>query len=192
METNRWIDEFRDLFECESLELQLREDWGADQGSSRSLIRNAISAHTNEDLRDLAQLPKSDRFDISIAHCPGVGGFVLAEKPFSVGLDVEVESRIHQSIVARISAPEEFLAAPSSAHLWAAKEAAFKNLRGPNQPRILSGLFITDWQKLEGKTNDAWRFQVSLSLTAPALEGFGVVFRENSFIISLFCRRSST
>lgn len=126
---------------------------------TRSRIREALvnelktrgaSLHAADEARllDLSHPPRLAHHPISISHCPIAGGFCVSEDVLSLGFDLEDLSRIKASVVARISDPNELQAAPSAALLWLAKEASYKALLGPDQPRVMAMIKISEWRSL--------------------------------------------
>jgi hypothetical protein len=193
-------DVLRICFQEPSLVLKTDRAWSADQESNRGQIRTALSSLVGEDLADLKKLPDTARFSVSVSHCPGLGGFVVVaksgDKPVVVGFDIESADRVNEKTAARVSLPEEVSAMPSPAHLWSAKESVFKSLRGNSQPSALSQINIHEWQtyrheKLEPRIGDFFVFRASLGKGAN-LPGKGVVFQEDTFVISIFCHSTST
>lgn len=175
--------------------LVLRSEWGAEYPSARALIRAEISKQVGKDVSDLASLPDTEEFSVSISHCNGHGGFIAVRKPASVGLDVELFARVPEKSVARMSTPDEMREAPTPAHLWAAKEAVFKALRGTDQPQAISSITIANWQpgaseKLEGKITQFYDFQARRENTL--ITGNGIAFINGEVVISIFCLPSST
>lgn len=121
------------------------------------LIRS-LSSLTPEDqsrLRRLDVVPHPPGARVSISHTPTLGGFAFINVPHpnepnlspALGFDLEDIARVKAKTVARVSKPDELSAAPSPAHLWCAKEAAFKALRG--RVKLLSQLTITNWRSVD-------------------------------------------
>jgi phosphopantetheinyl transferase len=156
------LPEIRALLAAPSLEVHINDAWSANQKQSRLLLRQAVidqiekktrlSDVERETLLRLEFLPNPPEVSVSISHTPSLGGFALtyAHSP-AVGFDIEESQRVHAKAVARVSKPEELLAAPSPAHLWVAKEAAFKALRG--RPKVLSALTTGAWRSVVSKEN---------------------------------------
>jgi phosphopantetheinyl transferase (holo-ACP synthase) len=184
----------RSFLASPSLVFKTNAAWSARLPNCRAQIRAAVSQLVGESVEDLSSIPDSSKMSISISHCPGLGGFALTEKPACIGLDLEVASRVDQKHIARMASPVELEQMPSPAHLWAAKEAVFKCLRGPMQPLILTDLVVGQWQtyghrKLEANYADFFSFSAALGKGLD-LPGKGVAFREGDFITSLFCLRT--
>ncbi|MGZ5280276.1 MAG: 4'-phosphopantetheinyl transferase superfamily protein, partial [Pseudobdellovibrionaceae bacterium] len=65
---------------------------------------------------------------------------------------IEEDSRVRVETARRIcDTAAEYEAAPSPASLWTAKEAAFKCLKGPKQPVIISNVEVTNWQTVSSQ-----------------------------------------
>lgn len=184
------IDFLRERLGCPDLNFHIDPDWGSDNRDGRARLRAAISHDAQFDASDLNTPPESASFAISISHTLGLGGYVIAPRPFAVGLDIEIFARIREPIVRRVSSRAEIESAPDLAFLWTAKEAVFKSLLGPDQPRVLSVITIDGWQKvshsvgLESKIKSAFEFR--------SRGGQGVVFRDEKFAFAVFCRSPST
>lgn len=156
-----------------SLELHLQEDWGSQEFEHRAKIHQAVAA-----LRPTSH---------SISHTMGLGGFAITNSTHQIGFDIELFDRVTEVVAKRVCLiPAEFDRAPSPAHLWVAKEAAFKALRGKDQPAVISEIELGAWTKLASQIET---FQVlnpanpmKMAKTAP----IGVVFRKNQFIFSVF------
>jgi len=164
--------------------------WGSDQPDFRTKIRTQIQQKIGasddanmQSLEDLSQIPHHPDFKISISHSPMLGGFALVESSKGLGFDLEVQSRVRLPTIQRMSSPEEISLAPSPAHLWSAKEAAFKSLWPAKQPLTLSEIFVLNWSEdsfeattrkdndvIHGRTGhigpDDHIFAVALSLTS--------------------------
>jgi hypothetical protein len=200
----------RQLLQAPTLELTLKKEWGSENKAYRKEIRQALSTQFDEDFSDLEKRPTSVKKAISISHCPQLGGFATIVKPGSIGLDIEVEARVEKKIAARMSTTQEMNEAPSPAHLWAAKEAAYKSLGDvfqpgappgalPEvQPNVLSSVEIGDWVPVtlhDPSTNEAfalWKFRAQCLENGRLRDGQGVVFTHTPLIFSLFARTTST
>ena len=186
-----------------SLHLEIRPEWASSHTNSRQAIRRKLKALTGIDFSELGRLPKSERFSISISHCPTVGGFALSEEiNFTLGLDLEVPERVRRETVARVSIDAELAAAPTPAHLWVAKEAAFKSLRGPHQPTTMSGLEIRASRQgphnaqTKGSAETLgnlrpWGYEVLLG-NGHKLAGKGLVFEVSGVLAAIFAIPTST
>lgn len=109
-------------------------------------------------LEDLEQVPDLNLAQVSISHCPKAGGFALSDISHPLGFDLEDPDRIRETVVKRMSEPQELTEAPSPAHLWTAKESAFKALYGPMQPQVISAVTIRQWFPL---TPEIWAFRAA-------------------------------
>lgn len=192
------LSSISELLAAPGLEITLKKEWGSDQKNYRREIRAALTGKLGEDFSDLEKWPTSKKTAISISHCPGLGGFALLTKPGAIGFDVEVEARVQSKVMARMSSPQEMSLIPSPAHLWVAKEAAYKSLGETVQPIVLSEIEVRDWTRAtlddssKNETFDVWKFR-SYCLTNSHLQsGQGVVFIQAPLIFGLFALPSST
>jgi len=148
-------------------------------GASRDECFNPL---INKDHALYGLPPKIPGFSISISHCRAAGGFAFIKSDTeSIGFDVEDPQRVTCEVVARIASQEEVLSAPSPAHLWVAKEAAFKALIGVHQPTTISQVQIFSWIQLSASE---WSYLAQV----PALPAFGgqvELDQEFNLIVSL-------
>lgn len=162
-----------------NLTVELRSDWGSQSQHHRESIHQAVKAKMAK------AYPLSDS---SISHCPSLGGFAFTSFDVNsivqLGFDVEEISRITPVISQRIcKTKEEFAAAPSAAHLWCAKEAAYKSLKGPKQPKVVSELELFGWENRDSqfetvRLKDLQKFNFSV--------GTGAVIESDGFIFAFF------
>ena len=99
---------------------------------------------------DLNIVPDSKLVSLSLAHCRGLGGFVVAPKLQHIGLDLEPWGRsVSWRVLQKVSSVDEVQRARGvhgrPLFLWLAKEAAFKALRQLKRPRLLSQIQIASW-----------------------------------------------
>lgn len=143
-----------------AVEVYLDTAWASLREDHRALLRKAVRDQVSGDetILDLSELPKSAAHSISISHCKRVGGFALARNDFSIGFDVEVNERLKKVKLDLVMADRnEFEDAPSASVFWTAKEAAFKCLAGPGQPRGLKDIRLGSWSNPE---NDVHRCEI--------------------------------
>lgn len=136
-----------------NIDLKMSESWSALKPNYRSLIRADLAQRLSETknlpidlLREVmvpGALPQFADLSYSVSHCSSLGGYCFVDKPFVLGFDLEVESRVSKKILERVSEPDEICSAPSMISLWCAKEAAFKAQNRASQ--TLSQITITDW-----------------------------------------------
>lgn len=187
-------DEVRRVLGLNSLHIEVRSEWASLETNSRVAIRSRLKTLTGIDFSDLARLPRSERFSISISHCPSWGGFAMCEESGVVlGFDLEEPGRVSESTVRRISNESELSLSPTPAYLWVAKEAAFKSLRGPQQPAVTSRIEI----RAPGPSVDVrgnlrlWSYETSLTPDGK-IDGRGVVFEISGVLAALFTKAAST
>lgn len=143
---SRW-SEIQKLIEKEfpdlRIRLDVRKEWASTTDDHRAEIRAALG----------------EAREFSISHCPMAGGYVALNPGSSLkslGLDLEVFSRIRKPVVERIRNPkEEFPQHLPFQLLWSAKEAAFKSLKGREQPSVVGHAITLHWREI---APDLWRF----------------------------------
>jgi len=164
------------------LVVDCRTNWGSQIPSYRDTIHGELKN------KMATAYPFSDS---SISHCRTLGGFAFSVYDsghvISLGFDLEETDRVTTEIARRIClTAEEFEKAPSPASLWSAKEAAFKTLKGPQQPKTVSELELTDWRILGSQSETA-------SVKDPRSFNFfsiqGLVFRKNLYTLAIFVAR---
>lgn len=160
------VREHARALDLRGFDIRLSTAWAARERDHRILLRSQASLLTGRDFSDLSHPPVDPRVSVSISHCLSLGGLVTCDLPQRVGLDLEVSSRLGLNSVARVSSPGEIDQAPSPAHLWCAKEAAFKALLGPRQPAVISLVETTHWTKVPEPSAgpvqnlSAWAFEI--------------------------------
>lgn len=138
--------------------------WGSSSPDYRTELRRSLSKYfqihypdqVNSTLTDLKKLPATEKYFISISHCPEFGCFVVSSKP--VGLDVERLDRLKREIIERVCTEKELAAAPEPQLLWSAKEAVFKC---SHLYKVLSDAKIDQWQASQ---NEMFQFSNSNQL----------------------------
>ena len=113
-----------------------------------------------KEILDLSKVPHPQWGGLSISHCPSQGIFVSSSQCKNLGVDIEEISRISREVLLRTCLEEEVDSAPSLAHLWTAKEAAFKSFYRLSPPQTLSQIKIFDWNE---KKNKAYHFRYKLN-----------------------------
>jgi 4'-phosphopantetheinyl transferase len=160
----------REILQDSSLQFYFHDGWGSEIPGHREKIHEC-------------RAQQKDVRDSSISHTKGLGGLVTSRLTM-VGLDIEVIERVGDHIVKRVCAdPQEFDMAPSAAHLWVAKEAAFKALKGPQQPPLISQVTVSKWKKVAPQIETYW---LSDRQNSAYSKGHGAVFLQSPFIISVF------
>ncbi len=187
------VRELRSILAAPSLVFDVREEWASTRENHREKIREALSLALNEDLTDLALPPRPRAHSASISHCRFAGGYAAVSQPTCLGFDLELVARVKPEIIARMSREEEMKNAPSPAHLWTAKEAAFKSLAQNDEVSLMSEITIGAWRRIDGSANlsEIFEFRVSIPQT-DRFDGQGVVFTGESVSIALFLKALST
>jgi phosphopantetheinyl transferase (holo-ACP synthase) len=180
--SNEEILKIQKLLNIPHLEILLKKEWGSQAPDYRE------SLHSELKKKMAHAYPLSDS---SISHCHSMGGFAFAQYDvnhiFQIGIDVEEISRVKTETARRVcGSDEEFQMAPSSASLWTAKEAAYKSLKGPNQPQAMSELELIQWHTVDSQTE-------TVALKNPKKYFFnstvGVVTKKEAYSLAFFiCR----
>lgn len=168
MDAEQLNSKFSIYLGVEDLQLILNPRWSSLHEGHRQTLRHAIdkwceekskgNSHCRRSVTNLAELPEAEGHSLSISHCKRVGGFAAARNCHFVGFDIEINRRLEGVRLGLVSFDEEELKeAPTPAAFWTGKEAAFKCLRGPNQPRGLKDIRIGRWETVEPNIH---RFQV--------------------------------
>jgi phosphopantetheinyl transferase (holo-ACP synthase) len=132
------------------------------------------------------EIPRS--ISISVSHSPTVGGFaLLSSREGVIGFDIEDADRVTEKVAKRIEADGEKRPEDLAPELfWAAKEAAYKSLRGPGQPAVLTDLRLAKWAA-DGA--QGYQFQVKVP---ESIQGLGYALSEKNHVLSLFVQKPST
>lgn len=152
---NDLIQQAHNSFKDESFFVDQSAHWGSSTSDYRTELRRSLKKYfqiyypdqVNSTLTDLKKLPVTERFFISISHCPEFGCFVVSSKP--VGLDVERLDRLKKEIIERVCTEKELADAPEPQLLWSAKEAVFKC---SHVYKVLSDAKIDQWIPSQNET----------------------------------------
>jgi phosphopantetheinyl transferase (holo-ACP synthase) len=97
--------------------------------------------------RDL-NLKKQNHQSASVSHTQHIGGYALCQRGI-IGFDLEPASRtVSPKAAKRIGSPQERRLITNPLHLWVIKEASWKALKGPQQPKTISHIKIDSFRKL--------------------------------------------
>lgn len=173
------VEQLRKVLKLPTLEFILRPTWGSLSSSHRQEIHSHLEKRKHE-VHDICAS--------SISHCRSLGGFAFSafapDQKIQLGFDVEEDLRVTDEIARRIcKSSEEFSVAPSAVSLWTAKEAAFKVLKGPLQPRVVSEIELRDWNILSSQIETVWIKSGQGSLFSSAL---GVVLKKKPYTFAVF------
>jgi 4'-phosphopantetheinyl transferase len=161
----------------QELVIALKNEWGSQQAGHSDLIHKDLDS----------QVRPGD--GSSISHTTGIGGYVIVRTspPWRVGFDLEVIARVTPAVARRVSySKEEFSNAPSSESLWTAKEAAYKALKGPSQPSVVTELHIGSWDTFDSQIET---FRLENLQAFEFSVGYGLVFKKFPYCFSIFvCR----
>jgi len=170
---------FAELLPHADIEIFVKPEWGANVAGSGPLIKAK--------LQELAQQTKA--FKSSVSHNPSLGGFALLRcqgdlSNKAIGFDTEEKLRIKPEIARRVcESAAEYEAAPSAAALWCAKEAAFKSMRGPYQPKVLPFIEVSGWKKDSHFETFVARPRHNFEF----LKTFGVTWNKDSYQFAIAC-----
>lgn len=172
----------RQYLQLENLEIVLRPTWGSQNPDHRESIHGELKK------RMAKAYPFSDS---SISHCPSMGGFAFttfdSNHVVQIGFDIEEIERVRTETARRIcDSPQEFEAAPSAASLWTAKEAAFKSLKGPKQPLVISALKLSNWQTVNSQIETV-EIKDSYQFNYARIQG--IVVKKHPFSLTFFVAR---
>ncbi len=171
-----------------TLNLCLSQDWGSQNPNHREQIHHALQVELSAGMTS-QNLHTTDPFQqnsatSSISHCPQLGGFATITSPWKIGIDVEQQDRVSLAVANRVCRDSsECNQAPSPSALWTAKEAAFKSLRGPQQPTTISQLVIGSWKQID---SHLFTFELQNFLEFQIQKGLGITYSKDSFQIALF------
>jgi phosphopantetheinyl transferase len=151
-----------------TLQIAIESAWGANHEGFHEKIKSMLATQNFT--------------DSSISHTQDLGGFACIKTDGkAIGFDIELIARVSDEVAKRVCTdPTELSAAPSPAHLWVAKEAAFKALKGKSQPLVLSQIVLTNWRKQDSQIETYHLLKPTSSAS------IGVTFQRFPFIFSLF------
>jgi len=91
--------------------------------------------------------PTASGFSVSLSHCPegGLIAYCPNKDLSTVGVDIEVTSRINEKTVARISSQNEMAKSSDYRALWVGKEAVFKALWPNNEGLVVGDISVDSW-----------------------------------------------
>ena len=164
------IEEFRKYLEIPDLHILLVDNDFPKQGEFRRKLRQEVYEYFDramengdfpnlehesqieydfKEILDLDKVPHPQWGGLSISHCPTKGVFISSFTNKNIGVDIEQSDRLQKEPILRVCTQEEVDTSPSLAHLWTAKEAAFKSYYRVDQPKVLSEINVFDWNERE-------------------------------------------
>jgi len=173
------ITRIKALLGLKHLEVHLRPSWGSQSPGFREEIHG--------DLKTL--MGKAYPLcDASISHCPSLGGFAFTQFDYDqllqLGFDLEETYRVSPEVARRVClTAAEYEAAPSAASLWTAKEAAFKALKGVNQPKTVSQIVLNSWTQFDSQIETV---AVANPTDFKFSKIFGAVLKKNPYSFAFF------
>jgi phosphopantetheinyl transferase (holo-ACP synthase) len=173
------ISRVRELLGLKHLEVHLRPSWGSQNPGFRESIHGDLKAFMAK------AYPLSDS---SISHCRSLGGFAFTQFDYDrlcqLGFDLEESDRVSHEVSLRIcTTAQEYEKAPSNASLWTAKEAAFKALKGENQPSTLSQIVLTNWTQIDSQFETV---SVANAKDFKLSKMAGIVLKKNIYTFAFF------
>jgi len=165
----------------------LKREWASDAAEARKLLRQHLFENIEGQaaILDLETIPCLQQGKVSISHCKKLGGFSFDPAGASIGFDIELTERVRSDSIRIVCVSrDEKERAPNAAALWTAKEAAFKALQGPKQPRGVADIEIGAWVEREA----GFFCCEMLSLQgrpAPANRGLVLEFHESDTAITV-------
>ncbi len=136
------------------LKLKLSGHFGAKNTNNRQLLRESLLKDLKSDgfkvidqeILNLAALPKCEDLGISISHTEDIGGYLIGNGVKAVGFDIESTDRISEKVAQRIAKSNENYPAPD--FYWGAKEATYKLLSTLGKaPAVISEIEILKWEE---------------------------------------------
>jgi 4'-phosphopantetheinyl transferase EntD len=138
---------------------------------------NKISLRKDADLNRQKLMHKMNKLMyLSLSHTKTAGGFAVSSRP--VGIDIEPRTRkLSARAIRRLGTEEELRQSPSSISLWIMKEAAWKSLKGPHQPKTITKIKIQNVRKNKSKSRFLFSFKAT-TINGLILSGHGgLIFR---------------
>lgn len=189
------LESLKKEVECYFPEAQLliwqNSNWSQNSESYRLKIREFAQGlisptQTHSSVLDLSRpltsaILKGIPSYFSISHSTNSG--VLAQSSIPVGIDLELQSRVQEKVVARVSSTHELAAAPSPSFLWAAKESCFKALFHFKQPQTVSQLETSSWWL---SPSGIWHFDLQSKNEFAVHNSKGFVFSHHSEVLAVF------
>jgi hypothetical protein len=165
------------------------KNFGSKAEDHRLALRRALMAKTGEtdpQILSLATLPHLNHLDVSISHCPAAGGYLLTERPWIVGFDIEIASRVELKHIEKLSLAAELEVLTNPAALWAAKESAFKAFSKAHGMTLASDAIVVN-----ASPSKFLMTEFSASPKNMKTMGRGWIFSEGDLKLALFFYRIS-
>lgn len=163
----RLRDEVRKILKVPSMDFFYAEDL---------IVRENLQTKIEEKLR-------GGSLAYSVSHSKSFGGAAFVDSAFGpIGFDIEETSRVTEAVALRVSDEHQLRIAPTAAAIFVAKEAAFKALRGPRQPKILSEVEIINWE-VHPFSPPIYSFKAGLK--GHSFQWFGVCFEDNQHTVGI-------
>lgn len=174
------LNQIKEALGCKSLEYFYSPDFGSANAGLFSDWRQKLQIEIDHRLSSSAK-----KSYCSISHSKHLGGAAfIAPDEGQLGFDIEESSRVSKIVAVRIADEKQFKQAPTPAALFVAKEAAFKSMRGPRQPAVISEVEIFNWEKVR---QEPPLYKFSAATKGFKNQWFGVIYEDGEHTIGL-CR----
>ncbi len=156
----------------------------------RSLLRKqavtllrpfGISKKDETNLLNLDSPPLITKGAVSLSHSPEGSVVFYSESSKNIGVDIEIKTRISESVLKRVSSKEEFSNHPPSFDLFTSKEACWKALNDKYDLPTLSHIETFNW---DTQNVSWWNFSAKSSGQNFAGIGYSRSFQQ--FFLSFF------
>jgi hypothetical protein len=175
-----------------AMDWRVSASWNAKIKNHRALIRQDIvnSLAVTDDLiqknlLNLKELPTAPGVDISVSHCPVLGGYAWAGGGYKIGFDIEQNHRVRADHVLMVASQDELKMAQEPSNLWVIKESAFKAFSKAYNVNVASLIEVQNVTHSEG----AGEFTASIK-AYPHNFGHGWFFRHHDCTLALFFLKS--
>lgn len=173
-------NEIRNRFPEIDLLAEVRPEWGSAHDSHRDHIRSVADQHR----------------EYSISHARAAGGFVAIRESSgrtpALGFDIEMRARVRPVIIQRIlNRSDDIRKDAPQALIWSAKEAAFKALKGSDQPDVITEISLSEFKPI---SDEIWSFSFAVAppetqlWKRPPSFGVGYAWNEGDLQFSLCLR----
>jgi len=157
-------DEIRKALNCPSLDFFYAAEF---------VSRDKLQRKIDEKLREV-------NLSYSVSHSRILGGAAFAAD--EIGFDLEETSRVSEKVALRVTSHEQLRIAPSAPMLFVAQEAAFKALRGPRQPKVVTEVEILEWLERDFFLP---MYGFTARLKGQQIQWLGVCFEQDEHTIGL-------
>jgi phosphopantetheinyl transferase (holo-ACP synthase) len=154
----------------------IKTKWSAAKLTNKKALRDAAELNRQK----MSRKNKKSVY-ASISHTRTAGGFAVATRP--VGFDLELAGRkLSARASQRLGTTEEHHLCPSAISLWVMKEAAWKSLKGPHQPKTITKIKIQKVKKNKNKSKFLFSFK-SRTISGLVVRGHGGLICKGRLIL---------